>query len=141
MYGYSIDPNPDLNADPLMGFTMGNLGGAVNTCRIRKSKVGEMGLHCHSGNILIDDRTQIGMMSSDVGQKIHCTEQSIVEEINHSDQKDITNCTQKLDRNSLMETLKQDCDGKKHCKLNINLTSLPWLENYDTPKAADQCGD
>jgi hypothetical protein len=75
-YGFSNKhANPNLQIDEgLMKYTMGNLAGAEAICRQRQLKIGTMKLHCGMGNIMIDERTQVGLMSREVEQKFHCTE-------------------------------------------------------------------
>jgi hypothetical protein len=73
-YGYSHPKHDNDEMTGLMKFTLGNLGAATVQCRQRKPSVGTMKMFCPMGLIMIDDQTQIGLMSDQLDQKTHCTE-------------------------------------------------------------------
>jgi len=73
-------------------FTIGNLGGSGVYCNQRRIGVGEMKLDCPNGNILVDQYTKFGIMSTEVLQKMHCTDESVFSSFNN-DSSAYTNCT------------------------------------------------
>jgi len=120
LFHYAGNEIEGLKDDPKYAFnqfTIGNLGGSGVYCGQRRIGVGVMKLTCPNGNIVVNDETKFGIMSSEVEQMMHCTEQSIASSFGDTS---FTNCTSLMDTSTFRNTLISECDGNSNCTVSIS---------------------
>ena len=124
MMMYSGNDIKGLQSQPKYAFnqlTMGNLGGSSTLCAQKALETEKLTLSCPSGEMIISSNTKFGLMSKQVNQKIHCTEDSINAA---EDMTKITNCstTANFRRDTFKQALLSKCHLKKSCQIDLGNT-------------------
>lgn len=136
--GYAFNDEKGLQMDGkyvINQWSLGNMAGSNIFCGQKRIGTSNMPISCPMGKMVINETSaQLGIMSMNVAQKIHCTEESIW---GASDETTVSNCTANMNYDAFYTQLKTNCDGKVEC--DVNLDNL--LSSTADSETQAQCGD
>jgi len=92
------------------------MGGADIFCASKRVSAQSITIECPTGNIL-PDKAKYGMMSTQVSEKVYCTEEAMWAKEDSSYAK----CSKELDDTEIKKQL-AECKDKQSCTINFNTT-------------------